>query len=141
MIERRYNRAAELRATAGRMLRGVVVKYGEQATDRAERFAPFAYDPLPATVPVNIQHREAMVVTRDVVLQDGPTELRMAARVPTGSRGDAVLGMVESKMLTGLSSEFVAIHDSRVAVGARGHAGLCLLAWAWWTRHPTKAVR
>ena len=34
MIERRYNRAAELRATANRMLRGVVVRYGEIATDR-----------------------------------------------------------------------------------------------------------
>ena len=115
MIERRYNRAAELRATAGRMLRGVVVKYGERATDRPERFAPFAYDPLPASVPVNVQHRQSMIVTRDVVLQDSPTELRMAARVPTGSQGDAVLGMVDSGMLCGLSSEFVAIHDSRVA--------------------------
>jgi len=114
MIERRYVRAAELRATAGRTLRGVVVRYGEIATDRPERFAPFAFDPLPAAVPVNVQHREAMIVTRDVDLHDGPEALRMAARVPTGNQGDAVLGMVESGMLTGLSSEFVPLVDPRI---------------------------
>ena len=116
MIERRHTRDAELRATAGRTLRGIVTRYGEIASDRPERFAPFAYQPLPPTVPVNVQHREQMVFARgaDVVLTDAPDALRMAARIPPGDAGDAVLGMVESRMLTGLSSEFVAVLDPKV---------------------------
>ena len=116
MIERRHTRDAELRATAGRTLRGVVVRYNEIAQDRPEKFAPFAYQPLPDSVPVNVQHRQAMVFARDadVALTDGPDALRMAARIPPGDAGDAVLSMVESRMLTGLSSEFAALVDPKV---------------------------
>ena len=117
MVERRHTRDAELQATAGRTLRGVVVRYNEIASDRPEKFAPFAYQPLPESVPVNVQHREQMVFARgaDVDLVDGPDALRMAARIPAGDTGNAVLGMVESRMLTGLSSEFVAVLDLKVA--------------------------
>ena len=116
MIERRHTRDAELRATANRTLRGIVTRYGEIASDRPERFAPFAYQPLPDSVPVNVQHRQAMVFARDadVALTDAPDALRMAARIPPGDAGDAVLSMVESRMLTGLSSEFAALVDPKV---------------------------
>ena len=121
MIETRHR---ELRRT-GRRLSGTVMVYGDEAEIPGigrERFAAFAFaDYLQggADVAVNVMHESDLVVaTRrrgDLVLTDSPAALTMAAILPVGDAFDKVLELVGDGLTRGLSVEFHAVRERRIA--------------------------
>ena len=104
---------------SGRTLRGVALRYGEQARDRAEMFEPGAFQPI-GPVSLNLQHdRFREVATTDggsLRIADTPTELRVEADLREGS---AELSLIRRKSLTGLSVEFRTIRERRDRAGVR----------------------
>ncbi len=116
MVER--TRPLEVRL-AGRTLRGVALRYGEQARDRAEMFEPGAFQPI-GSVSLNLQHdRFREVASTDggsLRITDTPTELRIEADLREGS---AELSLVRRRALRGLSVEFRALADRRNPAGLR----------------------
>ena len=98
MVER--TRPIEVRLS-GRTLRGVALRYGEQARDRAEMFEPGAFQPI-GPVSLNLQHdRFREVATTDggsLRITDTPTELQVEADLREGS---AELSLVRRRALRG----------------------------------------
>lgn len=114
MIERRTAAAAELRLR-GRRLQGVALRYREPARDRPELFLPGAFAPLPAAVPLNLQHDRDLSLGQ-AALQDTAADLRMSAELPAGS---GVYDLVRRGALAGLSVEFRALADEYDTAGNR----------------------
>ena len=99
----------------GRRLEGVVMVYGALARDRAERFEPGAFDPVPAQTPLNVQHDSTLQVGL-AQLTDSPSELRMHALLGEGS---GVHDLVRRGALAGLSVEFRSLVETRDNAGTR----------------------
>ena len=100
----------EVRAT-GRTLSGEAVRYGERATDRAERFEPGAFAPL-GPLSLNLQHDPAIVLatTGDgLAVTDTPRALEVRAELREG----AALTLLRRGALRGLSVEFRALSERR----------------------------
>ena len=95
---------SEFRAQ-GRVLSGVVLRYGDISPDFAERFVPGSLAPLP-DVPLNLQHDRAMVVLPPgrFVLADSERALEIRAELPASS---AALALVKRGALNGFSVEFL----------------------------------
>ena len=108
----------ELRV-AGRTLSGPAIPYDEQARDRAEMFRSGSVELL-EPVTLNLQHdperRIASTANGTLRVSDGPDALRLEADLRQGS---AELELVRRGALTGLSSEFYAIRETRSAKGLR----------------------
>lgn len=102
----------ELRV-AGRTLSGPAIPYGQQARDRAEMFRPGSVELL-EPVTLNLQHdperRIASTADGTLRISDGPEALRLEADLREGS---AELALVRRGALTGLSSEFYAMRETR----------------------------
>ena len=109
-LERRIAAPLELRLL-GRRLEGVAIRYNQRATDRPELFLPGAFAPVPLTVPLSLQHDPALQLGA-AYLVDAAAELRMAAELPQGS---GVVDLVQRRVLRGLSIEFRALQEDRVA--------------------------
>ena len=117
-IERRWINVGDIeiredksRETPG-ILTGTLLRYGELAKDRLERFAADAlyWD---GAVPVNIQHDRRTVLARATpFVEDGLVAVRQ--KLPDTSRSRDLIAMVRDKVLTGLSSEFIATKDRYV---------------------------
>ena len=105
----------EVRA-AGRTLTGEAVRYGQQATDRPERFEPGAFQPL-GDVHLNLQHDRAIPIADGdrLILTDTPQALEVRATLPDG----AALTLVRRGALRGLSVEFRALDEHRDSNGVR----------------------
>lgn len=103
----------------GRTLRGVAMRYNEQARDRPELFLPGAFQPL-GVVSLNLQHDQSREIAStdggSLRITDTPTELRVTADLREGS---AELSLVRRKTLTGLSVEFRALTERRDPSGLR----------------------
>ena len=103
----------------GRTLRGVAMRYGEQARDRPERFEAGAFQPL-GVVSLNLQHdRFREIASTDggsLRVADTATELRVEADLRSGS---AELSLVRRRALRGLSVEFRALTEHRTPAGVR----------------------
>ena len=103
----------------GRTLRGVAMRYGEQARDRPERFEAGAFQPL-GLVSLNLQHdRFREIASTDggsLRIEDMATELRVEADLREGS---AELSLVRRRALQGLSVEFRALTEHRTPDGVR----------------------
>ena len=100
----------EIRA-AGRTLTGEAVRYGEAATDRAERFEPGAFAPL-GDVSLNLQHDRSIPLasTGDrLILRDTSRALEVRATLPDG----AALTLLRRGALRGLSVEFRSVAERR----------------------------
>ena len=80
-----HRAGSEFRAQ-GRVLSGVVLRYGDISPDFAERFMPGSLAPLP-DVPLNLQHDRAMVVLPPgrFVLADSERALEIRAELPASS--------------------------------------------------------
>lgn len=104
---------------AGRTLTGSAIPYGEQARDRAEMFRAGSVELL-EPVTLNLQHdperRIASTADGTLRVSDGPDVLTLEADLREGS---AELELVRRGALTGLSSEFYAIRETRSAEGLR----------------------
>ena len=104
---------------AGRTLTGPAIPYGEQARDRAEMFRRGSVELL-EPVTLNLQHdperRIASTADGTLRVSDGPDALSLEADLREGS---AELELVRRGALTGLSSEFYAIRETRGADGLR----------------------
>ena len=109
-VERRY---ADFRV-AGRTLSGRALVYGDVAPQFRERFVPGAFQDLPSTMAVNLQHDASLVVV-DAMLADGPRSLDVRADLPEGS---AVIDLVRRGALRGFSIEFRALQE-RAEAGVR----------------------
>ena len=108
----------ELRV-CGRTLTGAAIPYGEQARDRAEMFRAGSVELL-EPVTLNLQHdperRIASTADGTLRVSDGPDAMRLEADLREGS---AELALVRRGALTGLSSEFYAVRETRSAQGLR----------------------
>ena len=96
---------------SGRTLAGPVMRYGEVASDRRERFEAGAFAPVP-DVPLNLQHDRSTVVLEagDFELTDSPAALEIRAVLPESS---AALSLVKRGALSGFSIEFHAQRERR----------------------------
>ena len=109
-------RFCELRAdVAERTLSGVVVRYGDAAriagvfNETVERGA-FQYD----DVLLNLQHQRHIPLARtgpNLRLEDSGSGLQLIAIIARTRAGDDALALVESRVLRGLSAEFVVSDD------------------------------
>ena len=105
----------------GRTLRGVAMRYGEQARDRPEMFLSGAFQPI-GPVAMNLQHDRSglrEIATTDggsMRITDSDTELRVEADLREGS---AELSLVRRRALRGLSVEFRAQAETRNPAGLR----------------------
>lgn len=100
----------EVRA-AGRTLTGEAIRYGQRATDRAERFEAGAFQPL-GDVALNLQHDPTIVLatTADrLAVTDTPTALEVRASLRPG----AALTLLQRGALRGLSVEFRSLAERR----------------------------
>ena len=105
----------------GRTLRGVAMRYGEQARDRAEMFLSGAFAPI-GPVAMNLQHDRSGL--REVASTDGgslriddrPDVLRVEADLREGS---AELSLVRRRALRGLSVECRTRAETRNPAGVR----------------------
>lgn len=118
-------RPLELRA-AGRRLSGPVIRYGETASDRAERFAAGSLASVEDPLEIDLQHDPAVIVasTADgaVTLSDGPLALEVRATLPEaalGAPGSAAGQLVERGALRGWSAGFHALAEHRASDGTR----------------------
>ena len=96
-----YRSGLEFRIT-GRRLEGIALRYGEPARDRDELFLPGSLAPVPASVPLNLQHDQSLQVGR-ARLEDGPAALRMNCELHPDS---GAWSLVQRGALGGLSIEF-----------------------------------
>ena len=98
-------REDESRETPG-VLVGTLLRYGQLAKDRPERFAADALYWDGKGVPVNVQHDRKSVFARVIpAVEDGVVAVRQKLVDSTRSRD--LIAMVKGGVLTGLSSEFV----------------------------------
>ena len=106
----------EFRAS-GRTLTGEAIRYGQQATDRPERFEPGVFQPLGA-VSLNLQHDRSITLAETgdrLTVTDTPRALEVRAELRDG----AALTMLHRGSLRGLSVEFRAIDEHRDSSGVR----------------------
>lgn len=88
-----------------RVISGVAMRYGALAGDRAERFAAGAFAPLPAGVPLLLQHDRSSVIlpAESLVLDDSADALRIRGQLDETS---AAYQLIRRKALRGLSVGF-----------------------------------
>ena len=106
-------RADESRQSPGRIV-GVLLSYGEQALDRAEKFEAGSLHWPDGGIVLNEQHnRQAPIMrfTPEVV----DTEVRIDAPLPDTQRGRDAAIMVKNGTFTGLSIEFRSEAEGRSA--------------------------
>ena len=100
----------------GRVLSGVVMRYGEIATGapRPERFDPGAFRFPDDGVILNVQHDRNRPLARTpdtLILKDTVAALELRAELPETREGTDTLELVRSRVLTGLSVEFRAVKE------------------------------
>ena len=95
----------------GRTLTGTALRYGDISPDFRERFEPGAFGEV-RSVPINLQHDPALIVTEKAALIDTPRSLDVRADLPEGS---AALALVRRGALTGFSIEFHSKAERREA--------------------------
>ena len=104
---------------SGRTLTGPAIPYGQRARDRAEMFRSGSVELL-EPVTLNLQHdperRIASTADGTLRITDSDDALTIEADLRDGS---AELELVRRGALTGLSSEFYAIRETRSAEGVR----------------------
>ena len=115
----------ELRA-AGRTVTGPVVRYGETAQDRAERFEPGAFESMADPMEMDVQHDPAIIAastaTGTLTLNDTSRALEVRATLANaalGEPGSAALELVRRGALRGLSAAFHPLAEHRAADGTR----------------------
>ena len=109
----------ELRALGGRKVAGVLLRYSDTARlpdGRSERFLRGSLDPLPETLPVNVQHDPAMVAGTLTLSGDGEAILA-AGEVSPGAHD-----LIRRGALGGLSVEFRALAEREEAAPLHGRA-------------------
>ena len=125
-------RRAELRAAPGRRILGAAMRYGATALVRLpdgsevrERFAAFAFSEYlrrGGPTSLNMMHDRSIELAStgagNLVLQDGPGELRMAAKLPSGDAYDKALALVADGSTAETSVEFAAV-EQRIEAGRR----------------------
>ena len=109
-------RADDSRQSPGRIV-GVLLTYGQRASDRAEVFREGALTWDEGGVILNEQHNRAAPIMRFVPTVEG-REVRIDAALPDTSRGRDAATMIRNGTLTGLSVEFAA-QDEGMAGGDR----------------------
>ena len=114
MIEKR---SLEIRNVTGRTLEGVALTYNDEAIiapGMRETFQPSAFTPIEDVI-LNSHHDRSTPLARTggggLVIEDSPTELRIRAELPKTTMADDTLALVRSKVLRGLSIEFVATEE------------------------------
>ena len=116
MSKREIRCAVELRADESRQspgkLSGVLVTYGQPASDRAEVFAAGALSWPAEGIVLNEQHARTQPIVRFVPVVDG-AEVRINAALPDTQRGRDAATMVRNGTMTGLSIEFHAVDEGR----------------------------
>ena len=122
MIEKRR---AELHSAGGRRIVGRAMRYGAEAVVRMrdgsevrERFAAFAFSEYlrrGGPTRLNLMHDRSIELAStgagNLVLQDGPGELRMVAVLPGGAVYDKALALVADGSTAETSVEFNAIEQ------------------------------
>ena len=106
-------RADETRQSPGRIV-GTLVTYGQPASDRPERFAPGALSWEERGIVLNEQHNRQAPILRFVPVVDG-AEVRIDAPLPDTQRGRDMATMIRNGTMTGLSIEFRAVSERRIA--------------------------
>lgn len=106
-----HRAGGELRL-AGRTLTGTAMRYGDVSPGFRERFVSGAFSPVPATLPINLQHDPSVVVAEAAALTDSPEALRVRAELPEGS---AALALVRRGALRSYSVEFHSRSERREA--------------------------
>ena len=104
-------RQDESRQSPGK-LSGVLVTYGQPASDRAEVFAAGALSWPDSGVVLNEQHNRQAPIMRFTPVVDG-REVRVDAALPDTQRGRDAATMVRNGTMTGLSIEFHAVDEGR----------------------------
>ena len=121
--------ALELRADDDRggpgRLSGVLMRYGEVATDRPERFRAGALSWPDDGVILNEQHNRMAPIVRFVPTVEGD-EVRVDVDLPDTQRGRDAATMVRNGTMKGLSVEFRAKAHGMVG-GVREIAGAVLV--------------
>ena len=113
----------ETRATPGR-LTGVLMTYGERASDRPEMFDPGALYFPPNGLLVNEQHNRQAPILRASPTVDGKTVL-IDSPFPDTARGRDAATNLREGVLTGLSVEFFPGEGNHQGRVARDSAGIC----------------
>ena len=96
------------------LLQGVLLTYGERATDRAEIFTSGALHWPEGGVVLREQHNRQAPIVRFVPTVDG-REVRVSVPLPDTQRGRDAALMVKNGTFRGLSVEFQAEQESHVA--------------------------
>ena len=106
-------RQDETRQSPGR-LTGVLLTYGQKASDRAEVFADGALAWDADGVILNEQHNRAAPILRFTPTVEGK-EVRISAALPDTQRGRDAATMIRDGTLRGLSVEFRATEEGHRA--------------------------
>lgn len=106
-------RADETRQSPGR-LAGVLLTYGERASDRAEVFADGALSWDEGGVILNEQHNRQAPIMRFTPTVEG-REVRIDAPLPDTARGRDAAVMIRNGTMRGLSVEFRAVDEGQRA--------------------------
>ena len=106
-------REDESRQSPGRIV-GVLLSYGEQALDRAEKFEAGSLHWPDGGVILNEQHNRQAPIMRFTPEVVG-TEVRIDAPLPDTQRGRDAATMVKNGTFTGLSIEFRSEAEGRSA--------------------------
>ena len=131
-MSREIRCAVELRADDERLspgrLRGVLMHYGERASDRPERFAEGALSWPADGIVLNEQHQRGHPIVRFVPTVEG-REVRVDVALPDTQRGRDAATMVRNGTMRSLSVEFRCIEE-RMVGGVREVRAAKLLAAA-----------
>ena len=112
----------EVRAS-GRTLTGEAIRYGQRASDRAERFEAGAFESRADPLPLNLQHDPNIVIATtsdNMTVADTAASLSVSAELRDG----AALTLLRRGALRGLSVEFRALaerDDAGTRVIERAH--------------------
>ena len=111
-----HGEAVELRAD-GRTLTGHVVRYGDRARNRAERFEAGAFSPDRVRDPLrlNVQHDRAETVLVPLPVEMRDDGLAVSTVLPEGRAAERIA----AGELRGLSVGFVAVEERRDPDGCR----------------------
>ncbi len=96
------------------VLSGVLLTYGEVASDRQERFSEGALHWPDGGVVLNEQHNRQSPITRFTPVVEG-REVRLSVVLPDTQRGRDAAVLVKNGTLTGLSIEFQSEQESDVS--------------------------
>ena len=115
-MERRY---FEIRAGDDGAVTGIVMPYNTPAKIGrfTEKFTPGAFNPLGDNIRVNVQHERGRPLARNVpggglTLSDSDSELRGTVTLPDTVTGQEARALIDRRVLTGFSVEFVATKES-----------------------------